>query len=82
MAAGGDAVEAEAMASGDVAETEATSGAVSGADSGARTSFKEEEDSEKTVSEEEEPEAALVDPLVAQFVKDDGWYHNILDFVQ
>ena len=27
-------------------------------------------------------EAAPVDPLVAQFGEDDGWYRNILDFVQ
>ena len=37
---------------------------------------------EEMVSEEEVPEVAPVDPLVAQFGEDDGWYCNILDFAQ
>ena len=52
---------------------------------GAVPSFEEEdsgEDLEETVSEEEVPDVAPVDPLVAQFGEDDAWYCNIFDFVR
>ena len=59
--------------------------AVPSLSSGDSTCSEEEdsgEDSEEMVFEEEVPEVAFVDPLVAQFGEDDGWYRNILDFVQ
>ena len=67
------------------------------ADSGSSSSFSyedSEEDSKETISETrpevsldeagpvEVPEVRPVDPFIAQFGENDGWWRNMVDFVQ
>ena len=95
MVAGGGALEAEATASGDAVEIEATSAeaveTTVEADSGSSSSFSYK-DSKETVSETrpevgldeagpvEVPEARPIDPFIVQFGEDDGWWWNMVDF--
>lgn len=83
MVAEGVAVEAVAASEGDTIEEAVPSvGSNDFGSSGMESFAPLEEDTEEMASEEVVPEAGPADPLIARFGEVDGWYQNIIDFVQ